>query len=55
MGQNGTDERISRIWQKLFFSPYVSKFYWGFPGGSVVKSPPAKQETQVQSLSLEDP
>ena len=31
---------------------------WGFPGGSVVKNPPAKQEmqkTQVQSLSQEDP
>ena len=27
----------------------------GFPGGSVVKNPPAKQETQVQSLSQEDP
>ena len=31
---------------------------WGFPGGSVVKNPPAKQEmqkTQVQSLGREDP
>jgi len=31
---------------------------WGFPGGSVVKNPPAKQEmqkTQVQSLGCEDP
>ena len=27
----------------------------GFPGGSVVKNPPAKQETQVQSLGQEDP
>ena len=26
-----------------------------FPGGSVVKNPPAKQETQVQSLGWEDP
>ena len=25
------------------------------PGGSVVKNPPAMQETQVQSLSQEDP
>ena len=25
----------------------------GFPGGSVVKNPPAKQETQVQSLGGE--
>ena len=27
----------------------------GFPGGSVVKNPPAVQETLVQSLSREDP
>ena len=26
----------------------------GFPGGSVVKNPPAKQETCVQSLGQED-
>ena len=28
---------------------------WGFPGGSVVKNLPAKQETWVQSLCWEDP
>ena len=28
---------------------------WGFPGGSGVKNPPAKQETWIQSLSQEDP
>ena len=28
---------------------------WGFPGGSVVKNLPAKQETQVQYLGWEDP
>ena len=27
----------------------------GFLGGSVVKNPPAKQETQVKSLGQEDP
>ena len=27
----------------------------GFPVGSAVKSPPAKQETQFQSLGREDP
>ena len=27
----------------------------GFPGGSVVKNPPAKQETQFQSLDQKDP
>ena len=26
----------------------------GFPGGSVVKNPPAKQEIRVQSLGQED-
>ena len=26
----------------------------GFPGGSVVKNPPAKQKTWVQSLNWED-
>ena len=26
----------------------------GFPGGSVVKNPPAMQETRAQSLGLED-
>ena len=33
---------------------YVSA-YVGFPGGSVVKNPPAKQETWVQSLGQEGP
>ena len=28
---------------------------WGFPGGSVVKNPPAKQETWVHSPGWEDP
>ena len=28
---------------------------WGFPGGSVVKNPPAKEETQVWPLGQEDP
>ena len=27
----------------------------GFPGGSVVKNPPAKQETRVWSLGQKDP
>ena len=27
----------------------------GFPGGSVLKSPPAKQEMWVQCLDQEDP
>ena len=28
---------------------------WGFPGGSVVKNPSAKQEMWVQSLRQKDP
>ena len=29
--------------------------YWGSPGGSVVKNPPAMQETPVRFLGWEDP
>ena len=29
--------------------------YMGFPGGAVVKNPPAKQDTPVRSLGREDP
>ena len=28
---------------------------WGFPGDSVVKNPPAMQESRVRSLGWEDP
>ena len=37
-------------------NPYesLSTFLRGFPGGSVVKNSPAKQEMQVQSLGWED-
>ena len=28
---------------------------WNLPGGSVVKNPPAMQETRVRSLGQEDP
>ena len=34
------------------------EYYWDFPSSSVVKNPPAMQETQetwVRSLSQEDP
>ena len=37
------------------FRWYVKQKIWDFPGGSVVKNLPAKQETQVQSLGREDP
>ena len=35
-----------------FCKPFVTSYYisMGFPGGSVVKNPSAKQEMQVQSL-----
>ena len=33
----------------------VNKLVWGFPGGSMVKKPPAMQETRVQFLDWEDP
>ena len=34
---------------------FIVVVYMGFPGGSVVKTLPAMQETQVLSLSWEDP
>ena len=37
------------------FRQYVKQKIWDFPGGSVVKTLPAKQETQVQSLGCKDP
>ena len=33
----------------------IDNRFMGFPGGSVVKNPPAKQETWVQSLGQEGP
>ena len=34
---------------------HVLNVAMGFPGGSVGKNPPAKQETWVRSLGWEDP
>ena len=42
----------------LFVSIWVERApscHMGFPGGSVVKNPPAKQETWVRSLGWDDP
>ena len=39
----------------LFGNFLHSLWEQGFPGGSVVKNPPAKQETPVPSLGREDP
>ena len=36
-------------------SQYLSLTFLGFPHRSVVKNPPDKQKTQVQSLGQEDP
>ena len=36
--------------KKLYFPPSM-----GFPGASVVKNPPAREEMQDQSLNREDP
>ena len=33
----------------------MNSLIMSFPGGSLVKNPPAVQETQVQSLVWEDP
>ena len=37
----------------LGFDLHLPNDQWGFPGGTVVKNPPAKQETEVQSLGQE--
>ena len=39
----------------ILFGNRVPADILGFPRGSVVKNPPAVQETQVQSLGWEDP
>ena len=36
-------------------SPSPASLFLGLPGGSGVKTPPAIQETQVQSLGQDDP
>ena len=46
------DVREPAVW---IFEGRVLQQQQGFPSGSVVKNPPVKQETRVQSLSREDP
>ena len=41
-------------WINNVFST-VPHTQWGFPGGSIVKNPPAVQEMWVQHLGWEDP
>ena len=45
---------LNIIYEKLYCCP-VKCIQWGFPGGSVVKNMPSKQERQVQSLGLGRP
>ena len=43
------------IWWIRNLRFYFKLLVEGFPGGSVVKNPPAEQKTQVHSLGWEDP
>ena len=45
---------LSKQWAELG-NPQIQLRNRDFPGRSVVKNPPAMQETQVQSLIREDP
>ena len=49
VGARTASEQAMGCWTKDHF------FFWGFPGGWVVKNPPAMQETRVRSLGPEDP
>ena len=40
---------------KAIICLYNFSSFWGFPGGSAVKNPPAKEETWVWSLDREYP
>ena len=44
----------SLSWSGCKYYSHPFEHVWDFPGGSVVKNSPAKQETQVQSLGQED-
>ena len=53
---NGLIKKKGRLNEEtIFLFNKCVKLSLGFPGGSVVKNPPAKQETWVQSLGQEDP
>ena len=39
----------------IYIYIYTHAYLYSFPGGSVVKNPPAMQEMWVLSLDLEDP
>ena len=42
-------------WAGILSIFYISRNTGGFPGSSVIKNPPPKQETRVRSLVQEDP
>jgi len=42
-------------WAGILSIFYISRNTGGFPGSSVIKNPPPKQETWVRSLVQEDP
>ena len=44
--------RLTFLWQAIPGGPRLCQ---GFPGGSMLKNPPAMQETQVLSLGWEEP
>ena len=46
---------MQSLWPGEKFSEHVTVSLGFFPGGSVVKNPPTKQEKCVQSLGQEDP
>ena len=51
--QSYCEEQKARI--KMFFPKVCNCIVLGFPGGSVLKNPPAKKEMWVWSLGWEDP
>ena len=53
--RSGREMKTFRVWVRGNDLMVKLMKRWGFPGGSVVKNPPAMQETQVQSLGWKDP
>ena len=49
-------EKVRQFYIYISICIYIHLYYFmGFPSDSVVKNPPAMQETRVQSLGQEDP
>ena len=46
---------LQETWKIQNKVTHSSTIYWGFPGSSVVKNPPAMQVTRVWHLGQEDP